>query len=70
MCGIGLVEQVKGDFGLGKEFVPKVERETIDDPGKYAEEVRFEVANRHFGCVVAMAAGWDKFECLLVCVLD
>ena len=32
-CGIGLAEQVKGDFGLGKEFAPKAEREIIGDPG-------------------------------------
>ena len=38
-CGIGLAEKVKGDFGLGKEFVPKGEREIVSDPSKYAEEV-------------------------------
>jgi hypothetical protein len=65
-----LAEKIKGDFGLGKEFVPKGEREIVGNPSKYAEEVRFEVANCHFGCIAAMAAWWDKFECHLVCVPD
>ena len=38
-CGFGLAELIKGDFRLGKEFVPKVEREIIGDSSKYAEKM-------------------------------
>ena len=55
---------------MGKEFVPKLEREIIGDTCQYAEEVRFEVTDGHFGNVAAMTARWDKFEGRFVCVPD
>ena len=69
-CSVGLSEKVKGTFRLGKEFVPKFEREIICYPCKYAEEVQLEVTNGNFGGIVAMVAGWDKFKCHVVCVFD
>jgi hypothetical protein len=55
---------------LGKEFVPKLEREIIGDPCQYADEVQFEVMDGHFGGIAVMTARWDKFKGHLVCVPD
>ena len=57
--GIGLVEEVNGNFSLWKQFVPKFEWEVIGNTSEYAEEVVFEVPDGHFGCIAMMAPGWD-----------
>ena len=43
--------------------------QTVSEVGVYTFTAT-PVANSYFGCIATMTAGWDKFECHLVCVPD
>jgi hypothetical protein len=49
--GVGLSQEIDGDFSLWQEFVPKLHGKIISNTGKNAEKVGFEISDSHFGRV-------------------
>jgi hypothetical protein len=54
--GVGLSQEIDGDFSLWKEFVPELHGKIISNTGQNAEKMGFEISDSHFGRIASMAA--------------
>ena len=58
----GTAEQIQCDFRLGEKLVPQMKWKVLVDAAKSGNEVILEGADRAFGGIAAMHAGWNELK--------